>query len=420
MELPKYLYPKYYSVILSDGNQKEEKDIKLYKNLKLEKQFLEVRSYYQQNHENNYNYEKKIKEETNISNKKLQNILNSRDALFNSIQYFKEVKFASKKYNTGIGFTNAWKKMYEVCQKSNFIPSKLNTIKHLDICGLPGGFVLAINHYLKTKTNVKEYDWYLQSYLEKGHLQDDFGLVKKYPKRFLEGDITSRKKIEHYIKFFNKNKRNIVTSDCGLGGAEAYNSPDFDFRDKQMMKIFLGQFVCGLGVLEKGGNFFMKSYNSFNKFTVSLIYLMSSFFQKVTLLKPMLSKQPDGKEIYYCLYNFTGITDDQLSKLLNILENYNSEDLDRNIVSYNKMDKNLVSQIEEKLAIYYYQKLEVSYKVEEYRQDVMGFDISDDPEEYLNTIQEIKKSVLPSYKRFVSQYYKKLKYERIKDSDRLL
>ncbi len=205
-----------------------------------------------------------------------------------------------------------------------------------------------------------------------------------------------------------------------MGGAEAYNSPDFDFRDKQMMKIFLGQFVCGLGVLEKGGNFFMKSYNSFNKFTVSLIYLMSSFFQKVTLLKPMLSKQPDGKEIYYCLYNFTGITDDQLSKLLNILENYNSEDLDRNIVSYNKMDKNLVSQIEEKLAMYYYQKLEVSYKVEEYRQDVMGFDISDDPEEYLNAIQEIKKSVLPSYKIFVSQYYKKLKYERIKDSDRLL
>ena len=91
MELPKYLYPKYYSVILTDGNQKEEKDIKLYKNLKLEKQFLEVRSYYQQNHENNYNYEKKLKEDTNISNKKLQNILNSRDALFNSIQYFKEV-----------------------------------------------------------------------------------------------------------------------------------------------------------------------------------------------------------------------------------------------------------------------------------------------------------------------------------------
>ena len=27
MELPKYLYPKYYSVILSDGNQKEEKGV---------------------------------------------------------------------------------------------------------------------------------------------------------------------------------------------------------------------------------------------------------------------------------------------------------------------------------------------------------------------------------------------------------
>jgi hypothetical protein len=147
---------------------------------------------------------------------------------------------------------------------------------------------------------------------------------------------------------------------------------------------------------------------------------MSSFFQKVTLLKPMLSKQPEGKEIYYCLYNFTGITDDQLNKLLNILQNYTSDDLDRNIVSYTKMNKKLISQIEERLAKYYYQKLEISYKVEEYRQNLIGFDISDDPEEYLNTIQEIKKSVLPNYKRFISHYYKNLKYERIKDNDKLL
>jgi 23S rRNA U2552 (ribose-2'-O)-methylase RlmE/FtsJ len=425
MEIPKYIYPKFYHITLVENNISDISNIKLYKNLKLSKELLTVKSYYQQKHQNNYDYEqkyifKKSSRESSRESKKIQQIIDERDNLFNSIKYFKSIKNIQQKYNIGVGFTNAWKKMYEICQRTHFIPNKEETIKHLDICGLPGGFVLGINHYLKTKRHIKDYDWYLQSYTDKGYLQDDFGLVKKYPNRFLEGDITSKKKIQKYIKFFQKNKRNIVTSDCGLGGEEAYKTPDFEFRDKQMMKIFLGQLITGLGVLEKGGNFFMKSYNSFSPFLISLLYLMSCFFQKVTLIKPILSKQPDGKEIYYCLYNFNGVTDKQISDLLNILENYSLEDLDRNFISYTKMKKDIMDNIEDKLTNYYYLKIKKYYKIEEYLQSLIGFEVDEDPEEYLRSLQKIKKSLFPKFKRFANQYYTKLEYQKIDDRDRLL
>ena len=40
----------------------------------------------------------------------------------------------SKKYNLGIYFTNAFRKMYEICELTPFIDTKLKKIKHFDIC----------------------------------------------------------------------------------------------------------------------------------------------------------------------------------------------------------------------------------------------------------------------------------------------
>ncbi len=56
---------------------------------------------------------------------------------------------------------------------------------------------------------------------------------KKHKNRLIyktNGDITKVSEIEYYIKFFQNNKRNIVTSDCGLGRSveETYD------REKKM------------------------------------------------------------------------------------------------------------------------------------------------------------------------------------------
>ena len=64
---------------------------------------------------------------------------------------FRKMPYIEKKYDIGPGFTNAWRKMYEICEKSNFIPKKFKEVKHLDICGFPGTFILATKSLYENK-----------------------------------------------------------------------------------------------------------------------------------------------------------------------------------------------------------------------------------------------------------------------------
>ena len=162
---------------------------------------------------------------------------------------------------------------------------------------------------MKTKRKGINYDWYVQSYTGDYGLKDEYKLRKNYPNKFLEGpgmgDITKSDSIKYYYNFFKNNRRNIVTSDCGLSPSEVWKGLDKGLtREKQMLKIFYGQLICSFGILTKGGNLFMKSYTSFTPFTVSLIYLMCCFFKNVKLVKPISSRYPEANEIYYLCEDF--------------------------------------------------------------------------------------------------------------------
>ena len=54
--------------------------------------------------------------------------------------------------------TNAWMKCYELIYDYGLITEDTNTV----FCNaeLPGGFIAAVNHYMKTNFINKEYKWY--------------------------------------------------------------------------------------------------------------------------------------------------------------------------------------------------------------------------------------------------------------------
>ena len=160
--------------------------------------------------------------------------------------------------------------------------------------------------------------WYIQSYVkdkeEKNYFTDEFGLAKKYPALFLSGpsrgDITKRKSIEYYYSFFQNKKRDIVTSDCGLGSAEVWETEKGYGREKQMMKIFF-------------------------------------LFERVNLIKPESSRQPGGKEIYILCKNLKEEIDDKFkSKLLDILQDFTEDDLKKSIMSSSVIDKEILKDID--------------------------------------------------------------------------
>lgn len=64
------------------------------------------------------------------------------------------------------GYSNAYRKMYEICQNYNFLPKNKNII-HLDLCSFPGSFIFATHDFIKTKRKDVNYNFYFQSYLKK-------------------------------------------------------------------------------------------------------------------------------------------------------------------------------------------------------------------------------------------------------------
>lgn len=419
--------PRYQSYMLSTRDVKPEvkaSDIKLYKNLKLEKEFKELdKKYLQRRLDSNAKYSKYTKKLTSSQFKRLET-----SYFMDITKIFRKMPYIEKKYNIGPGFTNAWRKMYEICEKTSFIPKKNNQINHLDLCGLPGGFVLGINHFLKTKRSYQDYDWYIQSYTGDIGLEDKYGLYKTYPDRFLEGpvsgDISSSKSVYYYYDFFKNRKRNIVTSDCGLSPVEVWKNKDKKVtREIQMLKIIYGQLITAFGVLEKGGNLFMKSFSTFTPFSISLIYLMCCFFKRIKLVKPISSRYPGANEIYYlCEDYIQEINEDIFIKLVDILDNWEEDIFSKNIMSYTKMNKDLLKNIQDKMSIFYQKRLDDIQEKKEIFDEILGTteDLIKDPENYLKMLKELEKISDVQTIKFANNYIKKMKYQKISKKDRLL
>ena len=337
-----------------------------------------------------------------------------------------------KLYNIDLnfGWTNAWRKIYEIIHEFNLIDIHSKQLVHFDMCGFPGAFIFSTNHYIKTKTKIKNYDWHITSFNENTdvkknkykYLKDKFNLQRKYKDRFLygspktsfNGDITNIDNIKALIKFYQHKKANFVTSDCGLN----INWDESYLREQQMIKIHYSQFVCGLGVIAKGGNLVMKNYSQMKPLSVSIIYLMMLVFKKVYLVKPESSRQY-GNEIYlvgkYYMNNLTTTQIHDLVELVNTLDN--SKNI--NDCLFENMDSSIVKKIENKLSDYY-KHLDKVKDIKDKLYEAEIFTLEKDPDLLVKKIKHIKKDSAYQIKGYFKNYFKKLKYQKIKKGDALL
>lgn len=237
-------------------------------------------------------------------------IKNSFRKFHRSYDYFiYEKKNIKKKYNT-LHVTNAWIKFQELVTLFKLIPDKIsskdNTFKYFDNAAFPGAFIFAMHHYILTKTNIKNLDWYGSSLLgdEDIALQDTYSLYKDYPKRWLmnkkfNGDVTDIKNINYWEKFFN-NSVDLYTSDLGLAVSKDYNKQeDFQLRPN------IGQLLTGIVVLKKGGSMITKQYTWFHAQNVTILALLTNLFKEVYVTKPITSR-PFNSETYIVAKHYLG------------------------------------------------------------------------------------------------------------------
>lgn len=224
--------------------------------------------------------------------------------------------------------SNAWIKMYEMLNMfGNLIPNK-NIIKTFHLCEAPGAFISATNHYLSNKN--QKLEWYAQTLKQTNSgsitdaaLDDYYGMISSYRDRWIfgpednsTGNITDSKIIKYYANHKKLQDIDFMTSDAGL-----YCKPeDLNEQETFLGKINMGQIICILACLSKGKSALFKTFLPMTEpLTISMIYILTNLFEKVTITKPKTSNNTSS-EVYIILYNYYGIKKHDLDLLYLLLD----------------------------------------------------------------------------------------------------
>jgi hypothetical protein len=235
----------------------------------------------------------------------------------------------------GQNVTRAWLKMYEILTQTEVGPHLLklgNRINCFFNAELPGGFIYAVNHFLRT--NNKSFDWLISSYLsatdQGSFLKDEFHLLTKYPGNSLAGKITTNQgvfwsngdltnpKVPAILATLAQSVLHPVhlyTADGGfdVGGRE-------EQQEVLSAPLIKGEIECGLRCLGIGGVMVIKIFTFFSQQMVSILTLLIRVFNKYDIYKPQTSGQLNS-ESYFIGIGYRGITQDELNNILNIIPN---------------------------------------------------------------------------------------------------
>lgn len=218
--------------------------------------------------------------------------------------------------------TNATLKMYEMIIAFNLIdPHDTKPLNVFCNAELPGGFIIAINHYIKTKT-IRNLNWVANSYIHNNLLQDTYGFYKHNKSNWLmddanNGDITNINNILYMkAKILERFKDGIdlYTSDVGID-----NSSDYNSQEEQTLLLNYCQILCGLLVLKLDGTMVTKQFTYFTSFNISILLLLCYLFKNVYIAKPLTSR-PINSEIYIVCKGFNKMTEEIEMFLLTFLE----------------------------------------------------------------------------------------------------
>jgi len=245
----------------------------------------------------------------------------------------------SRKYSM-FDATNASLKMYEMLMQMNLVDCATladNALNSFSNAELPGAFIIAINHYLKSKCPGKIFNWLASSYLPAAAaatgnvtiLEDKFKLYERNRDRWLmgprpnalpegiediSGDVTDPNTtislgIGVKTRFSNTKGAVLYTSDAGIDVTN-----DYAGQEANTSAINYGQVLSGLLALAPGGNFVVKQYTFFAPFSRSLIALVAGFFEETYIAKPVTSR-PGNSEIYVVGKRFKGISTEMTEAL---------------------------------------------------------------------------------------------------------
>jgi 23S rRNA U2552 (ribose-2'-O)-methylase RlmE/FtsJ len=285
---------------------------------------------------------------------------------------------------------NTWLKFYEILSHENIIDVKYDTFKSMHLCENTGSFIFSLNHYIKTKTNIKSFEWYAHCNSYKNDFNCKYDLLEIFPNNWLinnnPGDnLGNISTIRKYLNDTRLTNINLVTCD----GSIHIPSNKFNEQESYVSYVIFTQIYTMLHILNKNGNAIIKMFLPFaDSMTLSMLFLLYNSFNNVRIVKPS-SSHSSSSEIYCICKKYCGISliNDNIKNKMAVL--YNNYTVTDSIYNDNDIDGafiDSITKISEKLCLKQISSIERSLylrNVYYYDYDIQN-NISIEKEEYYN------------------------------------
>jgi len=148
-----------------------------------------------------------------------------------------------------------------------------------------------------------------------------------------------------------KNTMNIITADGGFDF-----SIDFNQQEILATNLLFAQLSFAISMQKKNGHFIIKIFDIFTKTSVDIIYILSTLYKQVFIVKPHTSRLANSEKYIVCKY-FKGCPDIFIRKIINEYPKLKINPFISNILNFN-LDYYYINKLEEYNAIFGQQQIE--------------------------------------------------------------
>jgi len=164
----------------------------------------------------------------------------------------------------------------------------------------PGGFIEAVVHLRNNKND----EYYGMTLINNDVKCPGWRNSKKFleenPNVYIEkgidntGNILSRENFIHCYHRY-KNSMDLITGDGGVDFSEDFNNQEYTAT-----KLIIAQVVYALTMQSNNGNFVLKVFDTFSRAMTDILYLLSSLYKYVYVMKPQTSRYANSEKYIIC------------------------------------------------------------------------------------------------------------------------
>ncbi len=261
------------------------------------------------------------------------------------------------KYKTPISeytpVSRAFFKFVEIYYQNSLNDFLPQSIKSFHLAEGPGGFIEAINFVRRNRSDTYhgitliDHDLNIPNWNKLKTIigtQDNIIIENGADEK---GDLFNPDNYTYLCAIYSGTV-DLITADGGFDF-----SINFNDQENQALRLIFTELMYAFMLQKNGGVFILKMFDTFQKSSVDILYLLSNFYEKITVVKPNTSRYANSEKYIVCKnFNYENKDIDLINKkLYNILYVMNNIDFNNNYISsildikYNLFFKNQIEEL---------------------------------------------------------------------------